>query len=150
MSDNKYLKGIDAVTGVRRNIARITDVLGATPTATAALTTTRPSSTVEFLSSVHGFENDVPDDIGTIAGSAVGAVIWKKHRVLGAVAGASAGRNLPALLHPEHRRSALCNMGVTGAGVLGSLLLPGTPAVGFIVGWLAGGAAVYYGKLRDE
>ncbi len=136
MSDNKYLKGIDAVTGVRRSIARITDVLGATPTA-------------EFLKSVHGYE-DVPDDIGTIAGGAIGAVVWKKHRVLGAIAGSSIGRNTPALLHAEHRRSALCNMGVTGAGVLGSLLMPGTPAVGFIVGWLAGGAAVYYGKLRGE
>lgn len=149
MSDNKYLKGIDAVTGVRRSIARITDVLGATPTATAALTTTRPSTTAEFLKSVHGYE-DVPDDIGTIAGGAIGAVVWKKHRVLGAIAGSSIGRNTPALLHAEHRRSALCNMGVTGAGVLGSLLMPGTPAVGFIVGWLAGGAAVYYGKLRGE
>ncbi len=105
----------------------------------------------EFLSSIGASHpTSEPDNVTLVAGGAIGAVLYKKNRVLGAIAGASIGRNVPAVLHVENRRNALCNMGETGAGVVGSLLGEryGHPVVGFAVGWLAGKAAVFYGGFR--
>jgi len=139
-----YAKKADSIVGAQQTIARVANVLGADGVVPA-----RPRSLAEFLTQIkQQAPNDVKDGIGTIAGAAAGAILWGEHRVLGGIGGASLGRNVPALFRPHERRMAFCNMGVTASGVLGSLMLPQYPKMGFILGWLVGGLAVYGGKLR--
>lgn len=141
----RYLSGVEALMGTRRTIARVGDVVVGAERAIA----TRPTSVGAFLRELK--ESDppvIPLGVGTLAGGAAGAILWGKHRVLGAIGGMSIGTNGPALLRPELRREALCNLGQTGVAVLGSRLLSGTPVLGFLAGWIAGGAAIYWGGLR--
>lgn len=130
---------VDGLTGIGRALARLesAEIVG------------RDNSISTFVRGMGDKpRTDVKDGIGTVIGAATGAVLWKEHRVLGAIGGASLGRNLPALLSSSTRRFALCNMGVTSAGVVGSMLFKNSPIVGFGIGWLAGNAIVYFGKYR--
>lgn len=143
---NRYLTGIDAIVGARREVARVSDVLGAS---TAIVR--KPSTVSEFLTKVGATApEDVPDGIGTLGGAVAGLVLVKQHRLLGAIGGASLGRNVPALFRPAERPMAVRNMGITGAAIAGSLLagtrfgVPGRVG-GFLVGWLVGGAVAYLG-----
>lgn len=139
----KYLSGIDATAGGHRGVARLSSVLGANVSAA------NPSSVEEFLRDVKATAPpDVKDGATTVAGAAAGAFLWKRHRVLGLLGGGSLGRNVPALFRPSERRAALCNIGQTGGGVLGSLIIGGAP--GFILGWLGAGVLIYFNKWRGE
>lgn len=93
--------------------------------------------------------NEPKDGVGTVIGAALGGVVWSDHRVLGLIGGASIGRNVPALLKAETRRAALCNLAQTGTGIAGSLALKSSPVTGFVAGWLAGGAVLYYTHARE-
>lgn len=147
-----YLHGVDSITGVSRNIARIADVLGADPSSappSTAMVLRTPASLTSFLRDVGATAGrDVPDGFGTIAGAAAGAYLWNDHRVLGAIGGGSLGRNLPALMLPDQRKLAIRNLATTGTGIAGSLAMPRHPVIGFVVGSVVGGAAAYFGGLK--
>lgn len=145
MMDSSYINGIDAETGATRAVAKLTDVLGveSTPVApgsSAALTESRPNSLTRFLGGVRQVS---PVDVGTLVGAVAGALLWRKHRVLGFFTGASAGYNIPLLAKVDRRRAALCNLGITSAGVLGSFTVKEHPVVGFVLGWMGGGVLSY-------
>lgn len=77
-----------------------------------------------------------------VLGAGVGALTWKKHRVLGAVAGhAVASTALPIIRGGADRKRALCQLGVEGAAVVGSLMWEEHPILGFCAGLLTGAAA---------
>lgn len=141
-----YFRGLDSVTGASRTVARIADVLGADTAPSTALVpvSQKPSALETFLRAASvNRPRDVKDSVGTAVGATLGLVAVSEHRVLGAIGGASLGRNLPALLRAADRPAALENMLVTGAAIVGSLLLHRSPIIGFGLGWLSGGAAVY-------
>jgi hypothetical protein len=117
-----------------------------------ALVVHKPSSVGEFLNSI-GATSDAggPDSIGPIVGAAVGGLMYRKtHPILGVFGGAILGKNLPAMLVPEHRSAAVCNIGIAAACVAGSLIggKRGHSVIGFGLGWLTGGLIVHYGGFR--
>jgi hypothetical protein len=136
---NQYLEKFSTVTGADRNVNRLAQVMGAEDSPWARVfNTTAPSM-------------DIPDGVGTVAGLAAGAYVGfkKGHWLLGSIAGASLGRNLPALvLHPEQRRAAARNLIVTGVACAGSLFMQNNRALGFGIGYLAAAVATYYGGLK--
>jgi hypothetical protein len=138
---SQYADKFGRVAGVQQNMARLSEVLG--DTGNPALTRFLTKSSV-------GAEADVKDGLGTVVGAAAGAYLgWKRgHWLLGTIGGASAGRNVPALLDPGTRKTALVNMGQTGAAIALSLASPKHPAVAFVVGEIVAGAAIYFWKLR--
>jgi hypothetical protein len=71
-----------------------------------------------------------------LVGAAIGAVAWKNHRVLGALAGHALASNVYPIVRggPAERTRALCGLGVEAAGIGGALLYPAHP----VVGWLGG------------
>lgn len=150
MSASRYLAGVDTVTGVTRHVARLRDVLGAA----REVTSPKPvpaldAGAAEGFYRVAGRADDVTGSAPASLGvAAVGVLAWPKHRVLGGIGGASLGWNVPALFRPGERRLALRNLGTTGAGVVGSLLMPAHPVVGFVLGSVVGGLATYFGGLR--
>lgn len=142
-----YLNGIDAATGQTRTIAPLATVLGADSVALAPLppmpAAMHQSTLSEFLAKIRSTAPEgMQDSVGTLAGAAAGAYLWKKHRWLGGIGGASLGRNAQDLLHPAQRTAAMCNLGVTGAGVAGSMLFKKHPVIGFVLGFLGGGLAL--------
>lgn len=141
-----FLKAASTVLGAQDTGSRLSRIVGvdAAPVAPAA-PAAKPSTLAEFMRDLRTQTPDnIPDTAGTAVGLAAGAFLWKRHRFLGAIGGASLGRNLPALLKPEHRWSAIRNLLTTGAGVGGSLLAPRNRIVGFVLGSLAGGLATYF------
>jgi len=100
---------------------------------------------------------EVPDNVGTLAGGAIGAMVFPGHRILGLIGGASLGRNLPMLIS-EHKGSAVRNMAMTGTAVAGALI--GSSGrktktgkvigsmVGFSVGWIVAGAVDAYRRSK--
>lgn len=136
-----YLGHLKKISGVNQELARVRSVVGdsggtyLTRVLDNAKTSARP---------------DVSDSYGTLAGAAAGAIIGsrKGHWVLGAFAGASAGRNLPALLNPGDRRDALCNMGETSVAIACSLATPKHPIIAYVVGKILAGAVTSFGGLR--
>ena len=150
----KYLEGIDAVTGTRRSIARLADVLGEMPTpkpaVEPALVPAGAATSKSFFRDVGvaASDSEPPDGIGTLVGLAAGAVAVPSHRVLGGIGGASLGRNVPALFRAEQRTAALRNMGVTAAGIAGSLAWKAHPIAGFAVGSVVGGVVAYLAGAR--
>lgn len=78
-------------------------------------------------------------------GAGFGALAWKRHRVLGAVVGhALATTALPLVRGGADRRRALCQLGVEGAAVAGSLLYDKHPILGFVGGLAVGAAATAF------
>lgn len=141
MSD--YFNKLGEVTGLGTSLARVTRALQSTRLSNDG------SAVAEFVRGAGGsVDPGIQDGVGTLAGAAAGAILWGKHRVLGAIGGASLGRNAPALLNPSQRREALCNMGVTGTAVALSCVAERHPVIGFVVGLVAAEVAVHYGGLR--
>lgn len=150
MDIKSYLNKAKDASGVSRLKGRVQTVLGDDPAPQTAMTKA-PGSTASFLRSVGNVPRDVSDDWKTLGGLAAGAVLVKKHRVLGAIGGASLARNIPALLHVEERKYALRNLGTTGLAVVGSLMGGRKPlgrVAGFAAGWLVGGIVTYTIGLR--
>lgn len=82
-----------------------------------------------------------------LAGAGVGALVWKKHRVLGALLGhAVVGNVLPIVRGGADRKRAMCQLGVEGAGIAGSLLWDEHPIFGWGAGILAGAAVTAFIK----
>ncbi len=140
---NRYIEGIDAVVGMSR-LRHRASVVG------EALSPTPSSSSLALAA----YPNEVRDGVQTLVGAVLGGTLWHKHRVLGMIAGASLGTNVPALASSETRRDAACNLAQTHAGVLLALALdrsnvsPLMRFIGFGVGYVGVGAALYRSGLR--
>jgi hypothetical protein len=76
--------------------------------------------------------------VPTAVGGGVGYTMWKKHKVLGFLAG-SAAANIAwdNLRHGEYKKAAV-SAAVTGAAVLGSLKMKKHPVLGFIGAMVVG------------
>lgn len=139
---DSYLHGIDEVTAATRVQKRV-----------SILSTKLLPKEIAPTILITLPAGEPPDNVGTLAGMAVGGILWSDHRFLGMTLGASLGRNIPALLQPETRRSALCNMAQTTGGVVVSLVVGGDSTMlqlaGFALGWVGAGVALYYGGVRD-
>lgn len=137
---SNYLDKID--TGFNRNTARLARVIGGD---------VRNTTLANMLERAkNNAPRDVTDGVGTLAGAVAGAIIGQRynHPVLGSLAGASLGRNVPALLRPAERKMAMRNLLMTHSGVAGSLVFNRHPVVGFFLGTVAGGLAAYAGGMR--
>ncbi len=76
-----------------------------------------------------------------VVGAVAGAVLWKKHPILGLIGGHAVGSNAGALLRGGYeRKQALYMVGVEGAAIYGSLKYKRHPILGFLGGGLAGAA----------
>ena len=75
-----------------------------------------------------------------VAGGVAGAYLWKRHRVLGFLAGHAVAANaLPIVRNKDGERKAAVHMlGVEGAGVAGALVYKRSPAFGWVAGVAAG------------
>ncbi len=76
--------------------------------------------------------------IPSVVGAAAGAYVWKKHRILGGIAGMSVAPNVLRLIKSGERVKALCSIGATGVGVMGSLKWKRHPILGFVAGEVVG------------
>ncbi len=143
---SNYLDKISDVTGATRTTARVANVIGST--ALAPRQGTALGSMLDRAKAVA--PRDVKDGVGTLAGAAAGAIIGHRHGhwLLGGLSGASIGRNGPALLRPSERKAAMHNLAVTHAGVAGSLVFKQHPAIGFIIGAVAGEIGSHYWGLK--
>lgn len=134
------VKDLDRYLGTSRNLARLSSVVGSVPVLGGS------SALGPMLARAKAAApQDVKDGVGTLVGAAVGALVGQRkggHWVLGAIGGASLGRNVPALVSSDIRSIAAGNLAVTGAGIAGSLLFKRHPVIGFLLGTLAGGVAV--------
>jgi len=155
-----YAKKLDNALGASRALGRVTTVLGAdappvAPAApTTALTAPAEASTMKnFMARINAARSrDVKDGVGTLVGAVGGMYIGSRfdHKWLGLIGGASLGRNVPALMHPDDRKYATQNMISTGGGVAGALLAKKvfgganlTAILGFLAGSIATGMVVY-------
>lgn len=90
--------------------------------------------------------NDPPLYKTVVPGAALGvagAVLWKKHRVLGFLLGDAVGVNAARLWrgHGDDRVRALCNMGTAGVAAASSLMMPKHPFYGWVLGFAVGTVA---------
>jgi len=90
--------------------------------------------------------------VSTLVGGGVGFLYGQSrgHGVLGAIAGASLGRNLPSLTNASERKHALLNIGETGFAVAVSAASKRHPIMGFVLGKLVASAVTYFTGLRGE
>jgi hypothetical protein len=94
-------------------------------------------------------ERDVPDGLGTVLGAVAGGYLMRsKHPYLGVIGGASLGRNLPVLFRAGDKRPAWRNVITTGGGVAGSMLMPGRPILGFLLGAAVAGYGAHWKGLQ--
>jgi hypothetical protein len=117
---------------VKHHSSHLARVLGAD--APAALVPSPPRSEMEAISMRATSVEDVRYLLG---GAVVGALAFKRHRVLGAIGTAMVAANAPALTSDAKREIALYNVAQTGAAVGGSLLWKQHPVLGFIAGTLS-------------
>lgn len=147
----EYLRKADDLAGASRSLARLSHVLGADqPVA-------NPSSTQEFLRDIGASRpREVGDGIGTLAGAGLGGYLGMryKHPVLGVIAGASAGRNVPALMNAGLRKPATRNLITTGGGIAAAYYTKNHPwyvqVAAFIGGSIAGSLAGSAAGLFDN
>lgn len=136
-----FLDKVKKSTGIDRDFARASNIIGDSGGSTLS----------KLLGKADDSIHDVSDNIGTLAGSAAGAILGysKGHPVLGALIGGSLGRNVPALLRAADRRNAMCNVAETGFAVAVSVATPKHPAIAFIIARLVAGAVTHYAKIRE-
>lgn len=140
MSKKSFAELLGEVSATAQGGRRVADIVAAlTPPpsdgTTAIAKAEAPPSTSRAVLSI------VPGAIGAGAG----ALLWSRHRVLGAVAGhAVATTAVPILRGGPDRRRALCQLGVEGAAIAGSLLWDEHPVLGFGLGALGGVVATAF------
>lgn len=78
-----------------------------------------------------------------VVGSGIGAVLWKDHRILGALVGHAAVTGGWEFYKGDKKKAA-CQFAVEGAGVAGALLYKKHPALGWASGIVLGAAATYF------
>lgn len=144
MNVKHYIYGLGRASGVSSLVKQAHHVVGADPQPSPA-----PSSAGDYLRNLAA---RAPGDVDasvpiTVGSAAAGAYLYKKHRVLGLIGGASLGRNVPALLNASERGYAIRNLGSTGLGIGGSLYMKKHPVLGFLLGKAIGTAALYVARV---
>ena len=154
------MNGVDSITGYGRQLRRAQRLLGAgepaAPAPAAPAAGAMAPAPTDFNTFLRELRQSAPaeakDSAPFVIGALAGAMFDKKHRVLGAIGGASIGRNVPDLFDARLRRDALCNMGQTGAGIAGALLFPRASLLAraaiFGAAWLGAGTVIHFTKLR--
>jgi hypothetical protein len=124
-------------------VHRAADIVAAlTPPAATAGAALAPVSGPSLTSKVTQFAPGV-------GGALAGAYVWKRHRILGLLAG-HAVVNSAWDFYRGDRKRAVCNAIVEGAGVLGALnsrkipVIKGGPITGYVAGVLLGAVATYF------
>jgi len=134
---SNYLEKIKEVTGISQQASRVQNVLGA--------------STPSFIQDLKTqASNDIKDGYGTLIGAGAGLYVGSnhKHPWLGLIGGASLGRNFTSIIKDSDRRSALCNMAVTGAAIAAALLVPKHPKAAFALAFVGTEAVLHFGGYR--
>lgn len=140
----RMMVGAQAVTGKRFPRYLLGD--GNTPASPAPV---KADNFAAFLREVKdNAPAEIKEDAPMLVGAVAGGLLFKRHRVLGAIGGASIGHNAPALFNAATRNEALVNMGQTGAGVIGSLVFSKSPIVGFVAPWLLAGLGIHLAGMR--
>lgn len=104
----------------------------------------KPRSLSEFINDIKRHETQPRLAAGTIGGGAAGYFYFKNHRILGAIGGASLGRNLPTVFLGGNRKHAFVNMATTAMAIASSRMVKGHPVLGFVGGSLLGNAVLRY------
>ena len=77
-----------------------------------------------------------------VGGAVIGQHVWKKHNVLGALAGMAVGVSAERVIRGgESRRDTVARLATDAAAIGGALAYKKHPVVGYIVGALAGNLA---------
>jgi hypothetical protein len=145
MNAMQALQSADRLTGVSRNLSRLTHIMGADQPVVAPAPATGGSWLSKYTAGTVG--PDLPDNTGTLVGGVAGLYLGtgRKHPYLGLIAGASVGRHLgPLYRGGADRKLALRNLTTTAGGVAGSLFMAKRPVIGFGLGLLAGGLVAKY------
>ena len=80
-----------------------------------------------------------------VLGAVAGAFMWRKHWVLGGLAGhALASNAMPMWRGGKERKRAFYNLAVEGTGIAGALYFKKHPVVGWLGGILAGSVATSF------
>lgn len=130
----KYVEVFGGVSPAASAVSRAGDIV-------AALAP--PSGTHAMVSASHSIGATVKTLVPGAVGAAAGAFMWKKHPVLGLIAGFAVGDNAMELWKGD-RMAAACKLAVEGAGVAGALHFKKHPVLGFIGGALAGAVATSF------
>ena len=110
------------------------------PSESASSATPATPSALARLESV-----GVTRTVRTLGGGVLGGYLWKDHRVLGFLGGATVAECLPSLLDETTRKQAVSSLAIQGVAIGGSLAWKGHPILGYVAGMLVGGAIVYGG-----
>ena len=140
-SSFEVLGKVDSLMGARRNLARLSNVVGSGG-GTRALPAHGESTVGSFMSRFP-IEADVQDGPGTVVGAVAGAYLFRnkplRKQLVATWLGGSIGRNAPALLQPSERSAAMRNLITSGGGAALSLYWKRHPILGFAAGLLGGG-----------
>lgn len=133
-----YMDIITGASPTARGAARAADIVAALapPAKSSAVATSAAHSSESFTGKLVRF---VPG----VAGAGVGFFAWKKHRVLGALAGHAVVGSAYEFYKGD-RTKAVCDLAVEGAGVAGALWYKKRPWAGWLGGVLAGAVATYF------
>lgn len=140
---SKYSEILGYASPTTRGAVRAKDVVAAlAPPPRSSLSLVKSDAAAQTSATEH-----VKAWIPGLAGGAVGAYMWKRHRVLGFLAGHAVGSNATKLYKGD-RKSALCDLAVEGAAILGALNYKKLPlikhlskTVGPVAGFAGGLAA---------
>jgi hypothetical protein len=132
----KYVEVFGAVSPSVNGAKRATDIVAALapPSGSHALVPARRNTILG--AEVSGM---LPGVVGAVAG----ALVWKRHPVLGVLAGHAIGANAKELLSGD-RKKAMCHVAVEGAGILGALKYKKHPVLGWVGGTVAGAVATSF------
>lgn len=86
--------------------------------------------------------------IPALIAAAVAYYYFKKHRVLAAIAGAAVGYTAMPLVKGEDRKENLELLGEAALATAGAMYYKKRPAIGWVAGAVAGGAAIAYANKK--
>lgn len=136
------------MTEILGSLGNVSPVIGAAAQAAnvaTSLVPATPGKAVVSSPAKPGFTKELVKFAPRLGGAAVGAYVWKKHRILGAVLGNAVAEAGFEFYKGEKTRAA-CELLVDGAAVFGALKYKGgkSPLVGFVGGLLAGSIVSYF------
>lgn len=139
---NKYIEVLGNISPTARGAQHAADIVAAL-TPPIATTPGSNSSLVPTRSGGHSLGSIVKEVIPGVIGGALGALVFKKHRVLGLLGGHALGSTAYQLYRNDgdDREIALYRLGIEGAGIAGALAFKKHRALGWI-GGVASAAAV--------
>jgi hypothetical protein len=141
---------MDQVFGAISNVVPSASILGGVADVAASLAPPPGAGTAKtamVVSPAEPLTDKLKKYAVPAAGIVGGALLWKKHRVLGAVAGHAVAY---AWAHRDDKKRVMCDLVVEGAGIAGALYhkkIPGakkSPVVGFVMGVAAGLVGTYF------